>query len=39
MSVCLSASALDSIFAYVLDNAVAWLMDPGRIVAEAYRRN
>ena len=29
---------LDSIFAYIPDNAVAWLMDPGRIVAEAYRR-
>ena len=29
---------LDSIFAYVPDDAVAWLMDPGRIVAEAYRR-
>ena len=29
---------LDSIFAYIPDHAVAWLMDPGRIVAEAYRR-
>ncbi|HLX37905.1 MAG TPA: CarD family transcriptional regulator, partial [Candidatus Binataceae bacterium] len=29
---------LDSIFAYVPDNAVGWLVDPGRIVAEAYRR-
>ncbi len=28
---------LDSIFSYVPDNAILWLIDPGRIVAEAQR--
>jgi transcription-repair coupling factor (superfamily II helicase) len=32
------AHPLDSIFSYLPENTVAWLMDPGRLVAEANRR-
>ncbi len=28
---------LDSVFSYLPDNAILWLVDPGRIVAEAHR--
>jgi transcription-repair coupling factor (superfamily II helicase) len=30
-------AALDSVFAYVPDGTLAWLVDPGRIIAEAAR--
>ncbi len=34
---CLYDAALDSIFDYLPEAAIAWLADPGRIIAEAYR--
>jgi len=30
--------ALDDVFCYLPEGTVAWLMDPGRVIAEAYRR-
>jgi len=30
--------ALDEVFSYLPEGTVAWLMDPGRVIAEAHRR-